>query len=82
MYSYQGNYAHFLERKAERLANEDAAIQAAKSKYSVELEWMRRQPQARATKQKVGAKVCFEGRNILPLNTSFLTYLYFPTGKD
>jgi ATP-binding cassette subfamily F protein uup len=52
LYSYQGNYATFLEKKAERLALEDAAIQAAKSKYKVELEWMRRQPQARETKQK------------------------------
>jgi len=52
LYSYPGNYANFLEKKAERLALEDAAIQAAKSKYKVELEWMRRQPQGRQTKQK------------------------------
>jgi ATP-binding cassette subfamily F protein uup len=52
LYSYQGNYANFLEKKAERLANEDAAYNAAKNKYSVELKWMRKQPQARATKQK------------------------------
>ncbi len=52
LYSYEGNYANFLEKKAERLANEDAAISAAKNKYNVELQWMRKQPQARATKQK------------------------------
>lgn len=52
IYSYQGNYATFLEKKAERLQLEDLAVQSAKSKYKVELEWMRRQPQARATKQK------------------------------
>lgn len=52
LFSYQGNYATYLEKKAERLALEDAAVQAAKSKYKVELEWMRRQPQARETKQK------------------------------
>mmetsp|Transcript_17147 Transcript_17147/g.32466 ORF Transcript_17147/g.32466 Transcript_17147/m.32466 type:complete len:754 (+) Transcript_17147:228-2489(+) len=52
LYTYQGNYANFLEKKAERLANEDAAIQSAQAKYAVELDWMRRQPQARATKQK------------------------------
>ena len=46
LYSYEGNYATFLEKKADRLAIEDAAIQAAKSKYRVELDWMRRQPQA------------------------------------
>jgi len=52
LYSYQGNYANFLEKKAERLANEDAAINAAKNKYSAELKWMRKQPQGRQTKQK------------------------------
>ena len=52
MYSYDGTYTNFLEAKESRLALEDAAIQAAKSKYGVELEWMRRQPQARQTKAK------------------------------
>ena len=31
---------------------EDAAVQSAKAKYRLELEWMRRQPQARQTKSK------------------------------
>lgn len=52
LYSYQGSYSNFLEQKASRLAAEDASIQSAKTKYRGELEWMRRQPQARATKQK------------------------------
>ena len=47
LYSYQGNYANYLEKKSNRLEIEDANIQAAQSKYSVELDWMRRQPQAR-----------------------------------
>lgn len=52
LYSYDGNYGGFLEKKAERLAVEDANTQSAKSKYRVELEWMRRQPQARQSKSK------------------------------
>jgi ATP-binding cassette subfamily F protein uup len=52
LYSYPGNYAAFLEAKEARLALEDAAVQAAKAKYRVELDWMRRQPQARETKAK------------------------------
>jgi ATP-binding cassette subfamily F protein uup len=52
LYSYQGNYANFLEQKAERLANEDQAFSSAKNKYATELKWMRKQPQGRATKQK------------------------------
>ena len=41
-----------MQAKEERLALEDAAVQTAKAKYKLELEWMRRQPQARQTKSK------------------------------
>jgi ATP-binding cassette subfamily F protein uup len=51
-YTYEGSYATYLQRKEERLANEDQAFKEAKAKYKRELEWMRRQPQARETKQK------------------------------
>ena len=52
LYSYEGNYAAFLEQKEARLALEDAAMQNLKANYKTELEWMRRQPQARQTKSK------------------------------
>lgn len=52
LYEHQGSYSSFLEAKSERLAVEDAAVQAAKAKYRVELDWMRRQPQARESKSK------------------------------
>jgi ABC-type multidrug transport system ATPase subunit len=52
IYRYKGNYAYFLEKKAERLAVEMAGLEKARSLYNTELEWMRRQPQARATKPK------------------------------
>ena len=52
LYEHEGSYSSFLQGKEERLANEDAAVQAAKAKYRVELEWMRRQPQARESKSK------------------------------
>ena len=52
LYEYDGSYANFLEAKDARLQREAAALQAAKNKYKLELEWMRRQPQARETKQK------------------------------
>jgi ATP-binding cassette subfamily F protein uup len=51
-YTYEGTYAKYLEGKEDRLANEDQAVREAKKKYKSELEWMRRQPQARETKQK------------------------------
>mmetsp|Transcript_12584 Transcript_12584/g.29471 ORF Transcript_12584/g.29471 Transcript_12584/m.29471 type:complete len:798 (-) Transcript_12584:26-2419(-) len=52
LYEHPGSYSAYLEGKEERLAAEDAAIANAKSKYKVELEWMRRQPQARESKGK------------------------------
>lgn len=52
LYEHEGGYQSFLEAKEERLAAEDAAVQSAKSKYRDELDWMRRQPQARQTKSK------------------------------
>ncbi len=52
IYRYQGNYEYFIEKKAEREANEDAAADKAKNLYRKELEWVRRQPKARGTKSK------------------------------
>jgi len=52
LYEYSGKYADFLEGKQQRLELLDAAMQAAKAKYKIELEWMRRQPQARESKSK------------------------------
>jgi ABC transport system ATP-binding/permease protein len=50
MYSYKGNYSYFLEKKAERELIEGAEMDKAKNLFKKELDWMRRQPQARSTK--------------------------------
>ena len=52
LYKYRGNYTYFLEKREERLANEKTEILKARASYRSELEWMRRMPQARATKAK------------------------------
>lgn len=52
LYTYKGNYAYFLEKKAEREAIEAAEIGKARNLYRKELEWIRRQPKARGTKAK------------------------------
>ena len=52
IYRYRGNYSYFLEKKAERIANEKTEMSKAQSLYKKELDWMRRMPQARATKAK------------------------------
>jgi ATP-binding cassette subfamily F protein uup len=52
VYEYQGSYQDYLQGKEDRLALLDAEYQSSKTKYRLELDWMRRQPQARATKAK------------------------------
>ncbi len=52
LYSYDGNYAYYLEKRAERLEAQSAAVERARNLLRTELEWMRRQPQARAHKAR------------------------------
>ncbi len=49
---YTGNYSYYLERRAERAAAEGTALVRNRNLLRRELEWMRRQPQARGTKSK------------------------------
>lgn len=49
---YKGNYAYFLEKKAEKEAAESAEIGKAQQLLKTELDWMRRSPKARTTKSK------------------------------
>lgn len=52
IYTYRGNYAYYLEKRQERMDNLRAEIQHSKNLYRRELDWMRRQPQARGHKAK------------------------------
>lgn len=52
VFSYKGNYAHYLEKRAERIENLYAGIEKAKNMLRKEAEWMNRMPQARSTKSK------------------------------
>ncbi len=51
-FKYKGNYAYFLEKKAEREEIRNAEIDKARNLMRKELEWIRRQPKARGTKAK------------------------------
>ncbi len=51
-FTYRGNYAYYLEKRQERIENEQKGIEKARNLYRGELEWMRRKPQARATKAR------------------------------
>ncbi|HRI53086.1 MAG TPA: ABC-F family ATP-binding cassette domain-containing protein, partial [Pseudomonadota bacterium] len=52
LYAYDGNYHRFLEKQAERLENEASREHERAMFVRRELDWIRRGPQARATKQK------------------------------
>jgi ATP-binding cassette subfamily F protein uup len=52
IYTYRGTYTDYLEKKALRVANDEVNFEKTKRLYSKELDWMRRQPQARGTKAK------------------------------
>lgn len=52
LYKYKGNFSYYLEKKAERQEQLQASIDKARNTFKKELEWIRRQPKARGTKQK------------------------------
>ncbi|HMM01604.1 MULTISPECIES: ABC-F family ATP-binding cassette domain-containing protein [unclassified Dysgonomonas] len=52
LYQYKGNYSYYLEKRDERISAQNAEIDRANNLMRKELEWMRRQPQARGTKAK------------------------------
>ena len=60
LYHYRGRYDYYLEKKAEREANERAEVEKARSLYRTELEWMRRMPQARGTKARARIDAFYE----------------------
>jgi ATP-binding cassette subfamily F protein uup len=52
IYKYKGNFSYYLEKKSERQEQLQATIDKAKNTFRKELDWIRRQPKARGTKQK------------------------------
>ena len=60
MIPYVGNYGYYLEKKAEREAVDELQFQKNSNLLKKELEWMRRQPQARGTKSKARIDAYYE----------------------
>lgn len=52
VYSYDGNYDYYLRKRDERHENLSAELAKVQNLLRTELEWMRRQPQARGSKAK------------------------------
>ena len=52
LYTYQGDYANFLEKKTQRHLAEDSEAAKNRNRFESELEWVRKMPKARSTKSK------------------------------
>ncbi len=70
VYSYDGNYDYYLRKRQERLDAMDAELARVKNRLRTELEWMRRQPQARGSKAKYRIDNFHELQNKSKVNLS------------
>ncbi len=52
LYSYEGNYDYYIVKRDERMAQMGAELAKVSNLLRTELDWMRRQPQARGSKAK------------------------------
>ena len=52
LYSYDGNYDYYIQKRTERMENREAELGRVRNLLRGEREWMRRQPQARGSKAK------------------------------
>lgn len=52
LYSYKGNYSYYIEKRQERIDAHNAEVDRANNLLRTELDWIRRQPQARGSKAK------------------------------
>lgn len=60
LYSYKGNYNYYLEKRSERLSAQNAVVERAQNLMRKELDWMRRQPQARGHKSRSRIEAFYE----------------------
>lgn len=60
IYSYKGNYSYYLEKRQERIDATNVEITRANNLYRTELDWMRRQPQARGHKARYREEAFYE----------------------
>ena len=60
VYPFHGNYAYYLEKRQERIDATNSMITRANNLYRTELDWMRRQPQARGHKARYREEAFYE----------------------
>lgn len=71
VYSYNGNYSYFIEKRNERIRAKLAEIDRANNLLRRETEWMRRMPQARGTKAKYRIDAFYKLRETAQQNIHF-----------
>lgn len=60
LYSYKGGYSYYLEKRQERIDAQNTEVVRANNLLRTELDWMRRQPQARGSKAKYRIDAFYE----------------------
>ncbi len=82
LFPYHGNYQYYLEKKAERDATDAAQFQKNTQLLKKELEWMRRQPQARGTKSKARIDAFYELEDKTKINQKDKVQLSLKTARQ
>lgn len=70
LFSYNGNYSYYLEKREERIENRNASIDKAKNLLRTEQEWMRRMPQARSHKAQYRIDNFYKIKEVASQNTT------------
>ncbi len=52
LFRYKGNYSYYVEKRHDRIQNQNSEIERARNLFRTELDWLRRMPQARSHKSK------------------------------
>jgi ATP-binding cassette subfamily F protein uup len=65
IYRYRGNYSYFLEKREERILNQNIELDKARSLYKKELDWFNRMPSARSTKAKYRVDSFYEIQEVV-----------------
>ena len=68
LFKYKGNFSYYLAKKAEREEQLQSTVEKARNTFRKELEWIRRQPKARGTKQKARIESFHEVKKVASTN--------------
>lgn len=70
LFSYDGNYSYYLEKRDERIENRNAVIDKARNLLHTEQEWMRRMPRARSHKAQYRVDNFYKIKEVASQNTT------------